>query len=270
MFTNIVPNSEKLKSYVDSFTVSLKDGNFPLSYTAFPNLGNCLAFFNHTAIQIQPQGVAFRKDDDQKPAIILLGRLTCPTFVIFHTRVEEISINFKPCGINYFFGIPFSKMANQSHQLLNEPIWVDFIAVLFSEPPEKRIAMLETFLLSKLNEHKADPLDRIFNAVAMMDTLKIHELAAICCMSERNFLRYFRKYFGCSPSTYKKILRFRTALDSQYSKNTNSYNSFLIAEDYYDSSHFRKEFVQFTGSAPRQFKKASFLPGNGSAVFKLM
>ncbi|SHE65737.1 helix-turn-helix domain-containing protein [Pedobacter caeni] len=270
MFTNIIPVTDKLKRYITSFTVSQKGGVFPLRYTAFPNLGICLAFFNHTLIRIQPHEVTFTKDDTQGPEIILLGRLTRPTLITFNDPVDEISINFTPCGINFFFGIPFLEMAGKSHQLLNESTWTEFASLLFSKPPEKRIEKLEAFLLSSLNEHKGDTLERIFNSTAGIDKLTVQALSAIACMSERTFLRYFKKYFGCSPSTYKKILRFRNVLDARYSKNTNSYHRFLLTEDYYDSSHFRKEFVQFTDCSLRQFKRASFLPGNGSSVFKLM
>ncbi|WP_316835646.1 AraC family transcriptional regulator [Pedobacter nutrimenti] len=270
MFANISPITSKLKRYVSSFTISLKEGLFPVKYTAFPNIGNCLAFFNHTAFQIQSDEITFRRDETQCPVIILLGRLTSPTLVTYIEPIEEISINFTPCGINYFFGIPFLEMAQKCHQLLEEPKWTDFALALYSELPERRIAMLEAFLLSSLNEQKADAMERVFSSMAAMDKLKVQELADIACMSERNFLRYFRKYFGCNPSTYKKILRFRNVLDTQYSKQTNSYRRFLLTDDYCDTSHFRKEFLQFTGCTPRQFNKSSFLPGNGNSVFRLV
>jgi AraC-like DNA-binding protein len=270
MFTNFLPATNKIKRYISSFTITVEDGSFPVKYTAFPNVGNCLAFFNHTAIQTQLDEITFKKDETQCPTIILLGRLTNPTLVTYNEHVEEISVNFTPCGINYFCDIPFSEMAGKCHQLLNEPKWTEFAVALFSELPEKRITMLEAFLLSSLNEHKADMMERVHNSITAMDELTVQELAGIACMCERTFLRYFKKYFGCNPSTYKKILRFRNALDTQYSKHTNSYHKFLLADNYYDASHFRKEFTQFTGCAPGRFKKGSFLPGNGEAVFKLV
>jgi hypothetical protein len=53
MFTNFLPTTNKLKRHVSSFIISRKEGVFPIKYTAFPNIGNCFAFFNHTAFQIQ-------------------------------------------------------------------------------------------------------------------------------------------------------------------------------------------------------------------------
>lgn len=270
MFTNITPNSDKLKRYITSFTVSQNEEFFPLSYTAFPNPGTCLALFNKTSIDIQPHEVTFTKDDSQAPKIILLGMLTRPTIITFNNPVNEISINFNRCGINFFFGIPFLEMAGKSHQLLNESKWTDFASLLFSKPPEKRIEKLEEFLVLNLNERKGDVLERIYDSTAAINNVTVKELAILACMSERNFLRYFNKYYGCNPSTYKKIIRFRNMLNAQYSKNKNAYNRFLLADDYYDSSHFRKDFIQFTGCALREFKRASFLPGNGSSVFKLI
>ncbi len=270
MFTNIIPISDKLKKYISSFTITQHERSFPLTYTAFPNIGTCLSFFNLTAIQIQSEGVIFRKDESKEPAIILLGRLTRPTLITFQNPVEEISINFKPCGINYFFSTPFSAMARKPHQLLQDPKWVEFISTLFMQPMSERIALVEAFLLLNLNEQDTAMLDRIFNTVAIIATLKVSELANVAYMSERSFLRHFKKYLGCSPSTYKKILRFRTMFDFQYSKNIKPFHRFLLTERYWDASHFRKEFVQFTGTAPRQFKNASLMAGNGSSIFKLV
>lgn len=270
MFTNITPLSDQLKKYITCFTVSHHRETFPLKYTAFPNLGTCLALFNQTSIGIRPNEVTFTKDVTHGPKIIVLGRLTQPTIITFNDPVDEISINFTPCGINFFFKVPFIKIAAQSSQLLNESKWSKFASQLFTVPIEKRIERLEEFLLSNLRQHQGDPLERIYKSTAGVDKLTVKELAAIACMSERNFLRHFKKYMGCSPSLFKKIIRFRNVLDAQYSKSTNSYHRFLITEDYYDASHFRKEFVQFTGYAISSFKKGSFLPGNGSSVFKLM
>lgn len=270
MFTNIIPLSDQLKKYITCFTVSHHGETFPLRYTAFPNLGTCLALFNHTSISIQPNEVTFTRDETHGPEIIVLGRLIQPTLITFNNPVNEISINFTPSGINFFFELPFLEIAAQSHQLLNESKWSRFASQLFSIPLEKRIECLEEFLLLNLSVHKGDPLERIYNSTSKVDKLTVKELAASACMSERNFLRYFKKYVGCTPSLFKKIIRFRNVLDAQYSKNTNAYHRFLITEDYYDSSHFRKEFVQFTGCALRSFTKGTFLPGNGSSVFKLM
>jgi len=131
MFTNFLPISQKLKRYVSSFTVSQKEGVYPVKYKAYPNLGNCVAFFNQTKIQIRLDEISFSKDEKMYPEIIILGRLTSPTLVTYNNPVEEISINFTPCGINYFFKVPFSKLAGQSHQLLTEAKWTNFAFTRF-------------------------------------------------------------------------------------------------------------------------------------------
>ena len=63
MFTNFLPATNEIKRYVSSFTITVEEGLFPVRYTAFPNVGNCLAFFNHTAIKIKLDEIRFRKNE---------------------------------------------------------------------------------------------------------------------------------------------------------------------------------------------------------------
>ena len=267
-FINIEPKAENLKEYISSFTVSADGGSYPLIYTAFPNVGTCLAFFNKASITMDRNGLVLSSDSTKAPVITLLGRLIKPTQVAFEHPVEEISINFKPCGINYFFNRPFADMAPNPHQLLKDPQWVEFAARLYAEIPEHRLALLEAFLLSKIVGHNIDLLKRITKSTAGIVETNVEVQAGIACMSQRNFLRCFKSYVGCNPSTYKKIVRFRKLLDAHYSTSTRSYRDFLPTAEYYDSAHFRKDFVQFTGIPPTRFKKGSFLQGNGSSIFK--
>lgn len=268
MFVNTEPKAEKLKAYISSFTVSTDTASYPLTYTAFPNLGTCLAFFNKTSVRLDQNGLVLSSDIDKAPVITLLGRLLSPTQVTFMDQLEEISINFKSCGINYFFNRPFAEMAPNAHQVLTDPQWTEFAVRLYAEVPEKRLALLEAFLLTKIVSQNTNLLQRITKSAAGIEETTVQIQAEIACMSQRNFLRYFKAYIGCSPSSYKKILRFRSLLDSHYSNMTMSYTSILPGSEYYDAAHFRKDFIQFTGIAPTRFVKGSFLQGNGSSVFK--
>ncbi|WP_353098108.1 helix-turn-helix domain-containing protein, partial [Empedobacter brevis] len=64
--------------------------------------------------------------------------------------------------------------------------------------------------------------------------------------------RIFKKHLGKSPSEYRKIFRFRNSLlNKKESKNLTE----LSSKDYYDQSHFIKDFKSITKRNPNQFFK---------------
>lgn len=86
------------------------------------------------------------------------------------------------------------------------------------------------------------------------NTIKITELASICCLSERTFLRRFSKATRLKPSKYLQRLRIQKACDLLESTE----KSFeLIANEvgYEDVSACRKVFIRITGLSPRAFKQ---------------
>ncbi|MEE1945494.1 helix-turn-helix domain-containing protein [Pedobacter sp. KR3-3] len=268
LFVNIAPISKRLSKYIHSFTLSVKEATCPTTYIAFPNLGTCLAFFNQTKVCIEETHVSFSKDKGTRPSIILLGRAQFPVSVTFNDPVEEIAINFTACGINYFFDVPFYQIAQQAHQVLTNHKWTNFAAVLFAAPAPERLALLEDFLLTCLNEENKEILEKIYTQVSRNEIQQVKELANLVHMSERNLLRYFKDYFGCSPSAFNKIRRFRSAIGQTY--NGNGYpKKFYDESTYFDLAHFRKDFRQFTGAGLTQFYKALFLVGNGGSPFQL-
>jgi len=83
--------------------------------------------------------------------------------------------------------------------------------------------------------------------------LKISDLAASSCLTERTFLRRFVKATGIKPSGYIQRLRIQKACDLLESTQSTFE---VIANDvgYEDTSACRKAFVRTMGLTPRAFK----------------
>jgi AraC-like DNA-binding protein len=99
------------------------------------------------------------------------------------------------------------------------------------------------------------------------ETIKVSTMAEKVHMSERNFLRYFKAGFGCSPSEFRKIIRFRKAVGTQEGKK--QLQDICYQNTYYDPSHFRKDFHELTSTSPSVFFKTISRIGPAHSPFKV-
>lgn len=119
-----------------------------------------------------------------------------------------------------------------------------------------RIDSIEQFLLSRLYNHRPDPmiaaaLEKIH---AVNGMIRIKELAKGLYISQDAFEKRFRRSVGVTP----KQFAFITKMKSVVARALNNQLMADIAFDagYYDQPHFNKDFKLFTGQTPTEFMKA--------------
>lgn len=71
-------------------------------------------------------------------------------------------------------------------------------------------------------------------------------------VSERQLRRLFEFYFGQSPKTFARIIRFQNILGAKPSIESLKNNKIFYDEGYYDQAHFVKEFKAFYGVTPNK------------------
>jgi AraC-like DNA-binding protein len=71
-------------------------------------------------------------------------------------------------------------------------------------------------------------------------------------VSERQLRRLFEFYFGESPKTFARIIRFLNILGAKPSNESLKNNKIFYDEGYYDQAHFIKEFKAFYGVTPNK------------------
>ncbi len=79
-------------------------------------------------------------------------------------------------------------------------------------------------------------------------------LASLCHMSERSFLRRFGQATGFKPSEYIQRLRIQKACD-QLEQTQKSFETIAAEVGYEDSSACRKVFVRILALTPKQFRQ---------------
>lgn len=84
--------------------------------------------------------------------------------------------------------------------------------------------------------------------------LSIHSLAELTHLSDRQFGRCFKEYYGVSPQTFLIKTRVQAACISLRNKNTDLAN-LSVELGFYDQSSFTLHFRKHMGITPRRFRE---------------
>ena len=130
-------------------------------------------------------------------------------------------------------------------------------AILATSETEKARTILENYWLSKLKNFENGFLQKAINLLEDSEKdYAIQEVADVCETSRQNLIKKFKIHLGKTPSDYKKINRFRNALNQfQKQKDTQNLTKLLTNSTFYDQSHFIKDFRSLTGMLPKTFFK---------------
>lgn len=253
MYKNYSPKSEKLKKHIHHISV-LKQFNEPISYLAFPQLGTTLALYQNAKLELENKKITISDLPQTSPQILLLGKYNDPLHINYHNFTPEISINFSPTGLNYFFEKDTAKLAQHSGQLITNMSWLNLVKKLRTIPDtNKKIESIELFLLDILKDKDLTMLE---NSITMFDSqpeLQISELAHQLKVSTKTINRWFVKYIGCTPTAYKQTLRFRKSIESKRKNPKQNLTTLCYDSDFYDSSHFSREILKLTKMNPSHF-----------------
>lgn len=252
------PKSTLLSEFIDCYYVFDKEviGSGEISYIAFPHVNTVISFFKGTDINRQDHEIIFSpvEYNDNEYKIEMLGKFTRPIFVHYRGYCEQISIVFKPLGVNNFFSKDLVELSPNFSQELNEKVWKFFACDLFKREVDL-IDCLENFLESQYMGLKDQ---KMYKAIKLLENanqdVSINNIAAQCGLSLKSFQRSFKKNLACTPIEYKRICRFRTVIDIMKNSRKNAnFTQVAFESNYYDQSYFNREFKKLTFYKPTLF-----------------
>jgi AraC-like DNA-binding protein len=277
MITDIQPRSELLRKHISSFNMFEKRKDFKLNFYAFPQLGSTLELYENAAIKrsahemkVKPFKLAGSKK--KQYSVEILGRYTEPIFISYEGYVNGFTINFKPLGINYFFDKSYKEIAPDNFQRSVDTTWNKFAKeVLAIKNFEERVEFAELFLEKIIRDIHLAETERAVEIIIQDPAVNIDEIASSSCMSVRSLHRKFNDYVGCSPMVYKRIVRFRRSIDFDARKQQNlNFTEISHINNFFDTSHFRKEFLKLTHQNPVDFFKTISEIGNHKFPYRLI
>jgi AraC-like DNA-binding protein len=193
------------------------------------------------------------------PTSVITGLRKSPRFLSYAEETACLLVVFKEGGAAAIFKEPLHELFSKSLSL-NEIIPASQLELVEEQlakanDNKQRVAIVERFLLSRLDDRRADHMiaAAIQKIKLASGNIKVRDLANDMAISLDPFEKRFRRVTGISPKQFADTVRFRNLIN-QFS-STGSLTELALEAGYFDQAHFIKDFRTFTGMSPQQFFK---------------
>lgn len=244
--------TERLQPYIRYFVVSENEVESEYKVLPSPGLvigfqyrGRLAAIQGSSETRLSPAGITGISDSYK----IFKNSAGTGTILVYFTEL----------GFTHF-------AAHPAHELFNLSLSLDAVfdkhgvreteeKLALTTTDRQRIQLVEQFLLSRLRDHAADRL--VVEAVRLIyrskGAIRVKELNAQLCISQSPFEKRFRKVVGTTPKKFASVVRFNSVLNQL--QQARSLTEVCYANDFFDQAHFIKDFKQFAGDTPEQFRR---------------
>ncbi len=246
------PKNKILQQYIEGYYFISEDKNLNrIKYKTFPN-NFCIVTTNQNIeVEIDSDEVIIQTSQEENIMTCVVSSYSEPIQIYYKQLVNEVTIYFKPLGINNF--INDTKEIFSKSTILDFTFFPDFnfkMLEIFGLKRDKQILELENYLLSKL---QTKDFTLIKNILADIETdVRIEVIAEKYGITRQYLNNIFRKHIGKSLSEYRKIHRFRNSLLNR--KDSKNFTE-LSQSEFYDQSHFIRNFKSLTKNTPNLFFK---------------
>lgn len=248
------PALEALSPYIEGYYfISPSEHASNNHYWTFPNNFFIVSVSQDVAIEMGENKLFVRHSAQPTVLSNFVSRYTTPIEVLYDGPILEVTIYFKPLGINQFIKDPHTLF--EQNTALNFNPFPDFIPnmteILSTSDRILQRKKLEAYWLSKLQIKEFTPIKEVI--LALESEERIEDIAHKNGFSRQYLGKLFSKVVGKSPVEYRKIHRFRAAIAKQ--KNMKSLTELSHESLFYDQSHLIKDFKQLTSVSPYTFFK---------------
>lgn len=122
---------------------------------------------------------------------------------------------------------------------------------------EQRVAFLNDYIIQQLSPSDDAASALLENASLFHQSVfnPVKVMADQHSLSERTVQLRFKKYVGYSPKELLRFLRFKQVIQHLLHQPDTSWFDLIETFGYHDQSHFIKDFKQYIGLSPKEFRK---------------
>ncbi|CAL1517478.1 helix-turn-helix domain-containing protein [Chitinophaga sp. MM2321] len=247
------PALQEFVSYIGIYSADFTaSGALSNVYRFVPTYQRYIIFYLEDPIQVlKPEN----DDFITRSACVTIGPQEQPVTLNMGVKHLAVCIAFRPGGLFRLLNIPLSEMYEQDFDtslLLGNEINEITERLKACANWKGMVTVIESYLLKKVPTLKsALPIDfAMEELIRQGGNISIDKIAAISCISVRQFERRCRERVGMPPKLYARLIRFGKAyrlkeLNPQLTWTEIAYNS-----GYYDQMHFIRDFKEFAGMTP--------------------
>lgn len=253
------PKNKILQDYIDCFyTFKRSADDEPLTYFGFPSNIIFVTICQNAKISINDSELTIENINNKEIKSILIVDNKKQASTTYRGITNEITIYFKPLGINAFIHKPLSEYIKGNISDFN-PFhdYTKNIEKLFTiSEDDAKIEFLENYFISKLKIFEHSFLHKIVKSIVNnhVPKMNVTQLAEFHSISRTTLHKQFLLHLGISPSQFIKIERFRNAI-KLFTRSASHDQLLDIAYlvEYFDQSHMSKDFKSLTGDTPKIF-----------------
>jgi AraC-like DNA-binding protein len=134
---------------------------------------------------------------------------------------------------------------------------------------EQQLTLFESLLMTRLPQVRG-----LHPAVAQAleqftTTSNVREVVKHSGYSHRRFIALFQRAVGLTPKRYCRLLRFQNILECIAADDSVAFIDLALAAGYSDQAHFNREFQEFTGVTPTEYRQVSPLSAHHLPVLQI-
>lgn len=228
-------------------------GNIPVSLSGnyMPSPDQAMFINLYTQLKSKKSG---ENNFNTVTSCTLMGAQITPFKLVVEESHTTVSIIFQPGGLNRFLNIPMTEIFDNGYSA-KEVIGKEIEELL--EKSHDTISLneldsiVQMYFLRKLNQvNEPLPIDFALKYLQSNYNTNMDKIAAMACMSIRNFERKCKERLGMSAKTYARIARFHKAYKMLENRSVISWPDLAYEVGYYDQTHFIKDFKEFAKATP--------------------
>lgn len=209
----------------------------------------------------QTTGGASFQGDKQLSPVFLYGQTTSHTRIVSPANFSTVGVYFYPQALKSIFGMDSQELTDDCVDLdlflngtrLRERLENEATA-------EAKVRVLSACLWEQLCRRdgalQAATRYALQRLIQSQGNISMKELRNELQVSERTLERRFQEGIGLSPMLFARICRFQASLNQLRSQSYDKLSDIAFEQEYADQSHFIRNFKEFTGFTPFQFRKS--------------
>ncbi|CAM1354101.1 helix-turn-helix domain-containing protein [Tenacibaculum insulae] len=251
-------NEKDARGLINNF-FSISIANLPFESTIIP-----IGFPSITYAYGKEQVITHKKNITKFKELIVTGQFNSSYHYFVNSTVHNIGANLHPTALYKILGTDISLITNQHLQVenINKKLFNEFSSI-FLEYENDIVKLIKAIIkhtnnLNLFIDKDVNFIDTAIDYILEKEgMIQVLDLLTVVPLSQKSLETKFKKIIGLTPGKYIRLIRF-IKLMRKYEGKEIDINDLIYMYNYYDHSHFIKDFKLFMAESPKEYFKKEY------------